>query len=53
MRNHYEMGYFGVVPLTRANQSDLALQRLNEMLVASNVAINGVYTVRFDDNICI
>lgn len=38
------MGYFGVVPLTRANQTDLALQRLNEMLVASNVAINGVYT---------
>lgn len=41
---HYEMGYFGVVPLTRANQTDLALQHLNEMLVASNVAINGVYT---------
>lgn len=44
MRKHYEMGYFGVVPLTRANQTDLALQPLNEMLVASNVAINGVYT---------
>jgi len=34
MRKHYEMGYFGVVPLTRANQTDLALQRLNEILVA-------------------
>lgn len=44
MRKHYEMGYFGVVPLTRANQTDSALQRLNEMLVASNVAINAVYT---------
>lgn len=38
------MGYFGVVPLTRANQPDLALQHLIEMLVASNVAINAVYT---------
>lgn len=38
------MGYFGVVPLTRASQTDLALQYLNEMLVASNVAINAVYT---------
>lgn len=44
MRKHYEMGYFGVVPLSRANQTQTALQRLNEMLVASNVAINGVYT---------
>lgn len=38
------MGYFGVVPLIRANQTNSALQHLNEMLVASNVAINGVYT---------
>ncbi len=45
MQKHYEMGYFGVVPLTRANQTPTALQRLNEMLVASNVArINSVYT---------
>ncbi len=45
MQKHYEMGYFGVVPLTQANQTPTALQRLNEMLVASNVArINSVYT---------
>lgn len=44
MQKHYEMGHSGVVPLTRADQIDLALQHLNEMLVVSNVAINGVYT---------